>query len=91
MGIKKKRNLFRKVPLYFFRREAALISEVCTPLQESFRMVTYEKQLKELNEKEIEFGNKLDTSLSTMDSELADLDKKYPNGQIDLDAGTISF
>jgi hypothetical protein len=26
-----------------------------------------------------------------MDSELADLDKKYPNGQIDLDAGTISF
>lgn len=48
MGIKKKRNLFRKVPLCFFRREAALISEVCTPLQESYRMVTYEKLPKEL-------------------------------------------
>jgi|TARA_Y100000389_G_C17013768_1_gene295469 phosphotransacetylase len=59
--------------------------------QVAVRRREIEKQLKELNEKEIEFGNKLDTSLSTMDSELADLDKKYPNGQIDLEAGTISF
>ena len=59
--------------------------------QVAVRRRDLEKQLKELNEKEIEFGNKLDTSLSTMDSELAEFDKKYPNGQIDLEAGTISF
>ena len=40
--------------------------------QVAVRRRDLEKQLKELNEKEIEFGNKLDTSLSTMDSELAD-------------------
>ena len=50
-----------------------------------------EKQLEELNSKNIEFGNKLDSSIEEMDSELAELDKKYPNGQIDLDAGTIIF
>jgi predicted metalloprotease with PDZ domain len=48
MGTKKKRNLFRKVPLCFFRREAVQILEVCTPLQEGYRMVTYEKHSKEL-------------------------------------------
>tara|TARA_B110000483_G_scaffold229316_1_gene293199 strand:+ start:411 stop:683 length:273 start_codon:yes stop_codon:yes gene_type:complete len=50
-----------------------------------------EKQLEELNSKNIEFGNKLDSSIEEMDSELAELDKKYPNGQIDLDAGTIIY
>jgi|TARA_R110000803_G_scaffold31589_2_gene70291 hypothetical protein len=50
-----------------------------------------EKQLEELNSKNIEFGNKLDSSIEEMDSELAELDKKYPNGQIDLEAGTIIY
>lgn len=48
MGTKKKRNLFQKVPLCFFRHEAAQILEVCTPLQGSYRMVTYEERSKEL-------------------------------------------
>jgi|TARA_B110000240_G_scaffold119823_1_gene134053 hypothetical protein len=59
--------------------------------QVAVRRREIEKQLEELNAKEIEFGNKLDSSYEEMDSELAELDTKYPNGQIDLDAGTIIY
>lgn len=59
--------------------------------QVAVRRREIEKQLEELNSKEIEFGNKLDSSMDEMNSELAELDKKYPNGQIDLDAGTIIY
>jgi hypothetical protein len=59
--------------------------------QVAVRRRELEKQLEELNSKEIEFGNKLDSSMDEMNSELAELDKQYPNGQIDLDAGTIIY
>ena len=59
--------------------------------QVAVRRREIEKQLEELNSKNIEFGNKLDSSIEEMDSELAELDKKYPNGQIDLEAGTIIY
>jgi hypothetical protein len=59
--------------------------------QVAVRRREIEKQLEELNSKEIEFGDKLDSSMDEMNSELAELDKQYPNGQIDLDAGTIIY
>ena len=59
--------------------------------QVAVRRREIEKQLEELNSKEIEFGDKLDSSIDEMNSELAELDKQYPNGQIDLDAGTIIY
>jgi len=59
--------------------------------QVAVRRRELEKQLEELNSKEIEFGNKIDSSMDEMNTELSELDKKYPNGQIDLDAGTIVY
>ena len=59
--------------------------------QVAVRRRELEKQLEELNSKEIEFGSKLDSSMDEMNIELADLDKKYPNGQIDLEAGTVIY
>ena len=59
--------------------------------QVAVRRRELEKQLEELNSKEIEFGSKLDSSMDEMNIELAELDKKYPNGQIDLEAGTVIY
>lgn len=59
--------------------------------QVAVRRREMEKQFDELDSKEEEFGNRLDTSMDEMNAQLAELDKKYPNGQIDLDAGTVSF
>lgn len=47
--------------------------------------------LDDLSEKEIEFGNRIDKSMNEMNMELAELDKQYPNGQIDLEAGTVIY
>jgi hypothetical protein len=51
----------------------------------------FEKNLEELRKKEEEFGLRLDKSIMEMNIELDELDKKYPNGQIDLDKGTIIY
>jgi prefoldin subunit 5 len=51
----------------------------------------FEKNLEELRKKEEEFGLRLDKSITEMNIELDELDKKYPNGQIDLDKGTIIY
>ena len=50
-----------------------------------------QKQLEELSKKEEEFGQRLDKSINQMNVDLAELDKKYPNGQIDLEKGTVIF
>jgi hypothetical protein len=47
--------------------------------------------LEDLKSKEVEFGVTLDSSMDEMNTELAELDKKYPNGQIDSDTGTIIY
>jgi hypothetical protein len=46
--------------------------------------------LDELSKKEEEFGSRLDKSINELNIELAELDKTYPNGQIDLEKGTIT-
>jgi hypothetical protein len=51
----------------------------------------FQKSLEELNKKEEEFGLRLDKSINEMNIELNELDKKYPNGQIDLEKGTVSY
>lgn len=43
----------------------------------------FEKNLDELDSKEEEFGARLDKSINELNLELAEIDKKYPNGQID--------
>lgn len=59
--------------------------------QVAVRRREIEKQITDLDSKEDEFGSRLDTSMDEMNTQLAELDKQYPNGQIDLDAGTVSF
>tara|TARA_Y100000389_G_scaffold203594_1_gene252532 strand:- start:4211 stop:4483 length:273 start_codon:yes stop_codon:yes gene_type:complete len=51
----------------------------------------FEKSLDELDSKEEEFGVRLDKSINEMNLELGEIDKKYPNGQIDLEKGIIIF
>ena len=51
----------------------------------------FEKSLDELDSKEDEFGLRLDKSINEMNLELGEIDKKYPNGQIDLEKGIIIF
>ena len=48
-------------------------------------------QISDIEEQEDEFGKRIDTTISNMNLELAELDKKYPNGQIDLEAGTVLY
>jgi predicted metallo-beta-lactamase superfamily hydrolase len=48
-------------------------------------------QISDIEEQEEEFGKRIDTTISNMNLELAELDKKYPNGQIDLEAGTVLY
>lgn len=59
--------------------------------QISVRRRDLQKQLTELDEKEIEFGLRIDKSVNEMNIELTELDTKYPNGQIDLDKGVIYY
>ena len=50
-----------------------------------------QKQLTELEDKEVEFGQRIDKSINEMNIELNELDSKDPNGQIDLDKGIIYY
>lgn len=59
--------------------------------QVAVRRRDLQKQLEELSQKEMEFGQRLDNSLEKMNTELGELDKKYPNGQIDLEKGVVYF
>jgi len=51
----------------------------------------FQQNLDELSKKEEEFGMRLDKSIDELNIELGELDKKYPNGQIDLENGTIIY
>jgi hypothetical protein len=51
----------------------------------------FQKNLDELSKKEEEFGARLDKSINELNIELGELDKKYPNGQIDLENGTVIY
>lgn len=49
------------------------------------------KQISELSKKEEEFGARLDKSINELNTELSELDKLYPNGQIDLEKGIVIY
>ena len=57
--------------------------------QVAVRRRDLQKQLEELSKREEEFGQRLDKSINELNVELGELDKKYPNGQIDLEKGTV--
>lgn len=59
--------------------------------QVAVRKRELKKQLTELEEKENEFGLRIDKSITEMNIELTELDKKYPNGQIDLEKGLVYY
>lgn len=59
--------------------------------QVAVRKRELQKQIAELEDKENEFGLRIDKSINEMNIELGELDKKYPNGQIDLEKGLIYF
>lgn len=59
--------------------------------QVAVRRRELQKQLDELSSKEEEFGTRLDKSINELNLELGELDKNYPNGQIDLEKGTILY
>ena len=59
--------------------------------QSAVRKRQIQAQLVDIELQEAEFGARIDKSISDMNSELVELDTKYPNGQIDLDAGTVIY
>ena len=59
--------------------------------QVAVRKRELQKQIAELEDKENEFGLRIDKSINEMNIELGELDKKYPNGQIDLEKCLIYF
>jgi hypothetical protein len=59
--------------------------------QSAVRKRQLQSQIADIESQENEFGNRIDKSIADMNTELADLDVKYPNGQIDLEAGTVLY
>mgnify|MGYP007078167501 FL=1 len=59
--------------------------------QSAVRKRQLQAQIADIESQEKEFGNRIDKSISDMNTELAELDVKYPNGQIDLEAGTVLY
>jgi hypothetical protein len=59
--------------------------------QSAVRKRQIQAQLVDIELQEAEFGARIDKSISDMNSELVELDTKYPNGQIDLEAGTVIY
>lgn len=52
---------------------------------------TLKKSISDLEKREVTLGEGLDKSIEILNKELAEIDGKYPNGQIDLEKGTISY
>lgn len=52
---------------------------------------TLNKRLKEIADNEEKYGAMNDKYIFELEEKLSELDKKYKNGQVDLDKGTISF
>lgn len=59
--------------------------------QVAVRRRDLQKQMEELSKREEEFGVRLDASIEKMNTELSELDKSYPNGQIDLEKGIVIY
>jgi hypothetical protein len=59
--------------------------------QSAVRKRQLQSQIADIESQENEFGNRIDKSIADMNTELAELDVKYPNGQIDLEAGTVVY
>jgi hypothetical protein len=59
--------------------------------QSAVRKRQLQSQIADIESQENEFGNRIDKSIADMNTELAELDIKYPNGQIDLEAGTVLY
>ena len=59
--------------------------------QSAVRKRQLQAQIADIESQEKEFGNRIDKSITDMNTELAELDVKYPNGQIDLEAGTVLY
>ena len=59
--------------------------------QSAVRKRQLQAQIADIESQEKEFGNRIDKSISDMNTELAELDVKYPNGQINLEAGTVLY
>jgi aromatic ring-opening dioxygenase catalytic subunit (LigB family) len=59
--------------------------------QSAVRKRQLQAQIADIESQEKEFGERIDKSISDMNTELAELDVKYPNGQIDLEAGTVLY
>jgi hypothetical protein len=59
--------------------------------QSAVRKRQLQSQIADIESQEKEFGNRIDKSIADMNTELAELDIKYPNGQIDLEAGTVVY
>jgi hypothetical protein len=52
---------------------------------------TLTKRLKEVEDNQEKYGAMNDKYIFELEEKLGELDKKYKNGQIDLDKGTITF
>jgi len=52
---------------------------------------TLKKSISDLEKREVTLGEGLDKSIEILNKELAEIDGKYPNGQIDLEKGTITY
>jgi hypothetical protein len=52
---------------------------------------TLNKKLTELKDNQEKFGSMNDKYIFELEEKLGELDKKYKNGQVDLDKGTITF
>lgn len=48
-------------------------------------------ELDRVTSREEEIGSMIDKSIEQLNKDLAELDTKYPNGQIDLDKGIIIY
>ena len=52
---------------------------------------TLNKKLNEISDNEEKYGAMNDKYIFELEEKLSEVDKKYKNGQIDLDKGTITF
>ena len=52
---------------------------------------TLKRRLREIEDNQEKYGSMNDKYIFELEEKLGELDKKYKNGQIDLDKGTITF
>ena len=52
---------------------------------------TLKRRLREIEDNQEKYGGMNDKYIVELEEKLGELDKKYKNGQVDLDKGTITF